>query len=222
MTEDVRVEVPGPQVPRNRNRWGQGERLRGDILDAACLLVSELGSADALTIRGVARAVGIAPASIYQHFEDKTALVRGTIEHDYARLSAAMLAADEATASDDVVEHLRAQMYAYCQFAIENPGHYRLMLHSRYHAESGVAAGTGKHRPMLGILNQVVTVFERCESAGVRLRVPSQRASVLLFVAAHGRVALYHAGGETDPCEITPFIDELISVLIDPETEPRS
>jgi len=217
MTDHVQVEVPGPHVPRNRNRWGQGERLRGDILDAACLLVSELGSADALTIRGVARAVGIAPASIYQHFEDKTALVRGTIEHDTARLSAAMLAADEATASPDLVEHLRAQVYAYCQFAIDNPGHYRLMLDSRYRADPSTVARTGRRRPMLGILNQVVTAFERCESGGVRLRVPSQRAAVLLFVAAHGRVALYHAGGETDPTEIRPFIDELISVLIDPD-----
>jgi hypothetical protein len=58
--------------------------------------------------------------------------------------------------------------------------------------------------------------FERCERAGVRLRVSPHRAAVMVFVAAHGRVALYHA----DPAakssdDVASFVDELISVLLD-------
>jgi AcrR family transcriptional regulator len=94
--------------------------LRTEILDAAVCLFSELGGEEA-TIRRVARAVGIAPASIYQHFADKAALVRGVIEHDYERLSAVMREADESADPDDVVGGVRAQMRAYCRFAIANP-----------------------------------------------------------------------------------------------------
>jgi AcrR family transcriptional regulator len=211
---DARPDQAQPAVQRTRNRWGDGERLRLEILNAAYELVAELGCEDALTIRGVARAVGIAPASIYQHFQDKAALVRGTIEHDYARVSAAMLAADENTAAEDVVERVRAQLHAYCQFAVDNPGHYRLMVTGRY--PSAPEEGQRPYSPLARIVEQGEAAFERCERAGVRLRVTPHRAAVIVFVAAHGRVALYHA----DPAaknsdDIALFVDELVSVLLD-------
>jgi AcrR family transcriptional regulator len=63
----------GTPPHRTRNPWGQGERLRAEILQAAARLLSELGGEQGLSIRGVARAVGIAPASMYKHFADKAA-----------------------------------------------------------------------------------------------------------------------------------------------------
>jgi AcrR family transcriptional regulator len=199
-------------VQRTRNPWGHGERLRWEILNAASQLLSEQGSEEALTIRGVARAVGIVPASIYQHFEDKAALVRATIEHDYEQLTAAMRVADENTPAEDVVGRVRAQLHAYCQFAIDNPSHYRLMLAGRY-----PNAPEDPQRPLARIVDQGVAAFERCERAGVRLRVSPHRAAVIVFVAAHGRVALYHCHrAAQDVEEIASFVDELISVLIDP------
>jgi AcrR family transcriptional regulator len=191
---------------RVRNPWGQGERLRTEILDAAVRLLSELGGEEALTIRGVARAVGIAPASIYQHFADKAALVRGVVAHDYARLSSAMREADESVEAADAVGRVRAQMHAYCRFAIANPGHYRLMLGDR-----GVPRSRG---PLARVVEPVVTAFERCERAGAKLRLPSERAAVMVFVGAHGRVALYHSGRtEEDTERILAFVDELISLV---------
>jgi AcrR family transcriptional regulator len=191
---------------RVRNPWGQGERLRTEILDAAVRLLSELGGEEALTIRGVARAVGIAPASIYQHFADKAALVRGVVAHDYARLSSAMREADESVEAADAVGRVRAQMHAYCRFAIANPGHYRLMLGDR-----DVPRSRG---PLARVVEPVVTAFERCERAGAKLRLPSERAAVMVFVGAHGRVALYHSGRtEEDTERILAFVDELISLV---------
>jgi AcrR family transcriptional regulator len=208
-------EVEVAVTQRVRNPWGQGERLRTEILDAAGRLFSELGGEEALTIRGVARAVGIAPASIYQHFADKAALVRGVIEHDYERLSAVMREADESVADDDVVGRVRAQMHAYCRFAVENPGHYRLMLGNRRPAGQD-EAGQRPQGPLVPILGAVVAAFERCEQAGKRLRMPSERAAVMVFVGTHGRVALYHSNPEDGGADrILPFVDELISLVFD-------
>jgi AcrR family transcriptional regulator len=194
---------------RVRNPWGQGERLRTEILDAAVRLFSEIDGEEALTIRGVARAAGIAPASIYQHFADKAALVRGVVEHDYERLSALMREADERAGPDDMVGRVRAQMHAYCRFAIANPGHYRLMLGNR--RIDGRQQG-----PLLSILEGVVAAFERCDQAGKRLRVPSRRAAVMVFVGTHGRVALYHSSPAADSGDrILQFVDELISLVFD-------
>ncbi|HEY0539932.1 MAG TPA: TetR/AcrR family transcriptional regulator [Actinoallomurus sp.] len=199
---------------RVRNPWGQGERLRTEILDAAVGLLSELGGEEALTIRGVARAVGIAPASIYQHFADKAALVRGVVEYDYERLSAVMREADESVEPDDAVGRVRAQIHAYCRFGIANPGHYRLMLGNR--RLTGQEPGIRPRGPLLPIVEAVIAAFERCERAGKRLRLPSERAAVMVFVGTHGRVALYHSDPQGNGADrILPFVDELISLVFD-------
>ncbi|GLY86616.1 TetR/AcrR family transcriptional regulator [Actinoallomurus iriomotensis] len=198
---------------RVRNPWGQGDRLRTEILDAAVRLLSELGGAEALTIRGVARAAGIAPASIYQHFADKAALVRGVVEYDYERLSAVMREADESADTDDVIGRVRAQMHAYCRFAIANPGHYRLMLGNRRVAREPDGRPRG---PLVPVVESVAAAFERCERAGARLRLPSDRAAVMVFVGTHGRVALFHSGrADEDADRILQFVDELISLVVE-------
>jgi AcrR family transcriptional regulator len=190
---------------RVRNPWGQGERLRLEILEAAARLLSELGGEQGLTIRGVARAAGIAPASIYQHFADKSELVKGLIEYDYQQLEAAMAAADAACPPEAVLERVRALMRAYCRFALDSPGHYRLMINNRPVSRTG---------PLLGVVMPVIEAFERCERAGVRLRRPPRRAAVAVFVAAHGRVALWHASEDPSQEEmIFEFVDDLISLI---------
>ncbi|MDN3354688.1 TetR/AcrR family transcriptional regulator [Actinomadura sp. DC4] len=205
------TDETGLTAQRVRNPWGQGDRLRTEILDAAVRLLSKLDGEEALTIRGLARAVGIAPASIYQHFADKAALVRGVVEYDYARLSAVMREADESVT--DPVGRVRAQMHAYCRFAIANPGHYRLMLGNRRIAGPGGGRPQG---PLRSIVDSVVAAFERCERAGQRLRLPADRAAVMVFVGTHGRVALYHSNPQDDSADrILPFVDELISLVLD-------
>ncbi|MFI9385873.1 TetR/AcrR family transcriptional regulator [Kutzneria sp. NPDC052558] len=190
---------------RVRNPWGQGERLRLEILAAAARLLSELDGEQGLTIRGVARAVGIAPASIYQHFADKAALVKGLIEYDYELLSAAMAEADASCPEDAVLDRVRAQIRAYCQFALDSPGHYRLMINNR-------PVTMPRSGPLVGIVHEVIMAFERCERAGVRLRVSARKAAITVFVAAHGRVALSHASerepGQTEA--VLDFADEMV------------
>jgi AcrR family transcriptional regulator len=196
---------------RTRNPWGQGEKLRTEILDAAARLLSELGSEEGLTIRGVARAVGIAPASIYQHFADKAELVRGLVAYDYELLGARMREADESVPAEDVVARVRVQMAAYCQFAIDNPGHYRLIFNNRQRTPGEEPAAS----PLGTVVGRIVTAFERCEQAGFELRIPARRAAITVFVGAHGRVALYHAAPEQGEgaAGIQPFVDDLISLV---------
>jgi hypothetical protein len=136
------------------------------------------------------------------------------IEHDYDRLSALMRKADAWADPDDPVERVRAQMYAYCEFAIANPGHYRLMLGNR--RIGGGGPGSRPQGPLLSILEGVITAFDGCDRAGKRLRMPSRRAAVMVFVGTHGRVALYHSSGETDSADrIMQFVDELITLVFE-------
>ncbi|PKV91528.1 TetR family transcriptional regulator [Amycolatopsis echigonensis] len=196
---------------RTRNRWGEGERLRGEILAAASRLLSELDGEDALTIRGVARAVGIAPASIYQHFSDRAALVTGLAEHEFGRLRLAMEAAESRVPAEDSVGRVRALLHAYCRFAMDNPGHYRLMTAN---GASRIAPGVRPHGPTIDLIDRISAAFARCAESGVALRVPADRAGVIAFVGAHGRVALFHSSGRR-PGEdaVVSFADELLSLI---------
>lgn len=194
---------------RTRNPWGQGDKLRTEILVAAARLLSELGSEEGLTIRGVARAVGIAPASIYQHFADKAALVRGLVNYDYELLGTGMQEADDSVPAEDVIARVRAQMGAYCRFAIDNPGHYRLIYNNRERGREPAQS------PLAQIVMRIVAAFERCEAAGYELRIPARKAAITVFVGAHGRVALHHAAPEAGEgaVGIHSFVDDLISLV---------
>ena len=206
MPEEVEVSAG-----RTRNRWGEGDRLRGEILDAASRLLSELGGEDGLTIRGVARAVGIAPASIYQHFTDRSALVAGLLDYEFARLRAAMEMAEAGEDPADVVGRVRALIHAYCRFAMDNPGHHRLMM-----ANGATRATPDAHPqgPLPDLIELLTTGFARCDAAGFSLRVPAERAGVIAFVGAHGRVALFHNSPSRGGADsVLPFVDELVSLV---------
>jgi AcrR family transcriptional regulator len=202
-------------VPRKRNRWGEGERLRGEILAAASRLLSELGGEDGLSIRGVARAAGIAPASIYQHFADRAALVEGLAAYEFVRLRAAMEAAEGRVDSADVVARVRAMLHACCRFAVDNPGHYRLMTAAGpARIEPEPEPGERRTGPLFDVIDLLVAGFSRCDAAGVALRVPAERAAVLAFVGAHGRVALFpHSPEHNDADSMAAFVDEFLTLV---------
>src|SRR4029453_1329049 len=83
---------------RGRNRRGQGERLREDIIEAATRLLDELGDDQALAMRGVAREVGSAATSVSLHFADRDALVLAVLNRCHDRLTQAV---DDAEATSD-------------------------------------------------------------------------------------------------------------------------
>jgi AcrR family transcriptional regulator len=196
---------------RTRNRWGEGERLRGEILAAASRLLSELGGEDALTIRGVARAVGIAPASIYQHFSDRAALVAGLTEHEFGRLRAAMEAAESRVSGDDPVARVRALLHAYCGFAMDHPGHYRLMTSNGASRPEPYVRPRG---PMIDVIDRITAAFARCAESGAELRVSADRAGVIAFVGMHGRVALFHSSSREQSRDVVVgFADELLMLV---------
>ncbi|MGH3427088.1 MAG: TetR-like C-terminal domain-containing protein, partial [Mycobacteriales bacterium] len=105
---------------------------------------------------------------------------------------------------------VRSQMHAYCDFAVANPGHYRLML------------GAGPHRPRAGertgplveVIDALAVGFGHCERAGHPLRVDSERAALLVFVGVHGRVSLLHSNYSPENARSAKaFVDELFSLV---------
>ncbi|WP_432083324.1 TetR/AcrR family transcriptional regulator [Streptomyces sp. WAC 04229] len=115
-----------PTRTRTRNRRGQGARLRDDIVRAAVDLLDETGDERAVTLRSVARRVGIAAPSIYRHFPDQPAIMLAVVRDDFADLEARLRDA-VSTAGGSPRARLTALCRGYLDFAAVRPGRYRTM-----------------------------------------------------------------------------------------------
>lgn len=213
---DRKPGADGAAGARPRNPRGQGERLREELLQATERLLEQVGSEDALSLRAVAREAGIAAPSIYRHFPDKTALVWATLAQSYDRLAAAMTEADdEAAGTDggDPVERLRAQLRAYCRYAVAHPAKYRLM-----YATSQTPVGPERlsEHPARVLVEGWSQALRRCEDAGRPVRCSWDEAPYVLWAAVHGRVSLWHVmPRQKDPARLDRFVDELLDLLLD-------
>src|SRR4051812_43954541 len=114
---------PDAARSRPRNRRGEGAKLRTDILDAAAALLDETGDEQAVTLRAVARKVGVSAPSIYRHFTDRQAILLALAQEAFAEL------ADQLTLATGTnpVTRLRAVCAAYLDFATTRQQRYQLM-----------------------------------------------------------------------------------------------
>ena len=109
---------------RQRNPRGQGERLRNDIIEAASRLLED-PAPPPLSLRSVARAVGVAATSVYLHFDDVGSLARAVADRHFGELVRRL---DEASAGlTDPCARVHAQAMAYCEFGLAHPGQYQIM-----------------------------------------------------------------------------------------------
>lgn len=118
------AEVPKRRTP---NRWGEGGGLREEILSAATDLLVECGREEDLSLRAVAREVGVAAPSIYLHFKNRSELVETLKRRAYEELVASLREARDGRQGDGPAAAVRAMAHRYCEFATSNPQRYRLM-----------------------------------------------------------------------------------------------
>src|ERR1700754_307512 len=98
---------------RSRNARGEGDRLRDEVVEAAAALIAENGSR-ALTLRAIARRVGVTAPAIYAHFENLDDVLA-----DYLR--------EAGTGHDDPVDRLRAYCHAYVAFGRDRHLQYAIL-----------------------------------------------------------------------------------------------
>lgn len=107
----------------SERREREKEEVRRKILDAAQELFATEGY-ERVTMRRIADAIEYSPTTIYNHFEDKDALVFALCDEDFGRLLSAMA---ERPAPEDPVEWIRQLGHGYATFGLRNPNHYRFM-----------------------------------------------------------------------------------------------
>lgn len=173
---------------RSRARKGEGRRLRDEILAATEKLLIATGSAEAVSIRAVAEAVGVTPPSIYRHFSDKTTLIWEVSARYFAALDDAI---DAAVAGiDDPVEQLEARGRAYVQFGRDNPEPYRVMFMMK--PEHSPPERIDEWVVQSRTFSELVTNVDACIASGQLSPEWSDTLSACLafWARVHGLVAL--------------------------------
>jgi AcrR family transcriptional regulator len=166
---------------RGRNPRGQGERLREEIVIAAVRMLDELADDQALSLRAVAREIGIAATSVYLHFADRDALVLAALERSHRDLMESVQQAADAAA--DPVAELRARTLVLGNWAHQHPGVYKVLHESTLNQRTDMS-----FKLVLG--RQTTAAVQRCMDADLAPADDAAAVSLDLRAAVHGAVSM--------------------------------
>jgi AcrR family transcriptional regulator len=99
--------------------------LRAELLEAAIRKLESV-TAEQLSLRALARSIGVSQTAPYRHFSDKDALLAAMATRGYRELLRELRAALEA-ADDSAAEQLRALASAYVSYAARHESLFKLM-----------------------------------------------------------------------------------------------
>ncbi|MEH0562928.1 MULTISPECIES: TetR/AcrR family transcriptional regulator [Streptomyces] len=177
-----------PLAPaRARNRRGEGGRLRDDIVAAAVELLDEAGDERAITLRSVARKVGIAAPSIYPHFPDQPAIMLAVVRQEFSGLENGLRSILDET-GDGPRRRLYAVCNAYLEFARLHPERYRTMFGGLWAPDLGESSLTTQDLARLGMetIQILVDALGDCVAAGQSTSTDPSADAVALWLGLHG------------------------------------
>jgi AcrR family transcriptional regulator len=179
----------------NERRLREREEVRTKILDAARELFVEQGF-DAVSMRKIAQKIDYSPTALYFHFRDKEALLEALCEHDFRAFAQEFA---KFLGIKDPIERARKAAYAYIDFGLEHPNHYRFMFMT---PKSRSIESTKIHRgnpeeDAYAFLQQLVQAAKdegqfRAEYTDVEM------ITQVLWAGVHGLVSLHIAKGDED------------------------
>lgn len=170
------------------------------------MLLATLDHPETLTLRQVAREVGVAPASIYGHFPDLSALIQHVLRLRYDELAQVM--GEAARSAPDPLADLVARCAAYVHWGVEQPGHYRTLFGSRMPADLVPGSAHGAGADLLDSV--VVSLAAVSDQDRTRTAEEQWRAGLMLWTAMHGLISLYNDHGNIP----WPPLDGLLAELI--------
>lgn len=184
------VSATADPGPRERNRRGQGGRLRAEIVTAAAVLLDETGTEQSVTLRAVARRAGITAPAIYAHFADRQQILLAVVQEAFAELTAALHAAAEDASQGGPVAHLRAACAAYLDFAATRPQRYRVMFGGLWNAGEALDHASVTPAQVTDLGRDALTVLasglEDCVTAGRSTSTDVSADAIALWLGLHG------------------------------------
>jgi AcrR family transcriptional regulator len=196
---------------RQRNPWGQGERLRDEIIDGATAILERTGNEASITLRAVSREIGVTPPSISRFFTDPSEVIDLVVSRELGQMRDSMVAASEAHEGDPVGQ-LFGVIRAVYELGRAHPNRYRVIFERRFLAlwdEQGLVM-TETAPLITETFGLVVAALTQCVSIGASTSTDPFADCVAIWCGVHGLVAL--------PSTITTFpwpdLDNLLDRIV--------
>ncbi|MBN1875533.1 MAG: TetR/AcrR family transcriptional regulator [Anaerolineae bacterium] len=163
--------------------------LKNALIQAGIEILAEKG-VHALSLRRVARRAGVSHTAPYAHFADKQSLVAAISTEGYKKLYNRVYAAVQLH-QDDPLQQLIEASWAYIEFALKDPAHFKITL-------SGVVEQEKSYPEYVEITKQnfrlVVTIVETCQRAGILRAAPPDLMAITVWSQVHGFISLVLEG----------------------------
>jgi AcrR family transcriptional regulator len=194
--------------------------LAEEIVTAALQLIDQAGTQESVTLRAVAREIGIAAPSIYAHFADRDAIMTAVVARLFDDL-AAEVKVGIATASDPV-EQLVAGCQSYVRYGEQHPARYQVLFSDRLAPRlaedcepllsgSGQSLGFPEGTESFVMLANAINA---CITAGVSASTDVIADGTAIWTALHGTVTLRAARpGFPWPESIGGFVRQFVLTL---------
>jgi len=168
----------------------------------------EGGGAQNLSLRELARGVGVSHAAPRRHFPDKQALLDALARAGWERLGATLAAAITAAgASFDA--RMLGLARAYVDFATHHPALVALMFATKHQEGASPELAEAGERALAPALAAVADG----QAAGTVVAGDPERVAIVAFAALQGLVALA-SNGMLDGAPLTETLDEIVERLI--------
>lgn len=187
-------------------------RLREALLTEALQVLREQG-AERLSLRALARTLGVSQTAPYRHFADKESLLAELATAGFQELSRAMQAAMERSAPAPG-SALQAAGISYVVFAVEHPEQYRLMFGTYRVDKKRYAALVDASRDARGVL---LGVIERGLDSRAFRREPAEILALAAWSIVHGLASLGIDGqlsGTGEEPNVEALADQVTRLLV--------
>ncbi|WP_231995176.1 TetR/AcrR family transcriptional regulator [Mycobacterium sp. 852002-10029_SCH5224772] len=189
--------------------------LRAALLSEAEKTLRKSG-VDGLSLRELARAVGVSHSAPRRHFDDKAAMLEALVIDGFDRLGHALATAAEPDGRGFVTS-LSDVAVAYVRFATDNPALVELMSARRYLANASDELTRARNASFAPVTDLVAAG----QAAGELAAGDVQRIGTVFFATLHG-IATMANNKMIDPLEDELIFDVVESLLdgLAPSTRP--
>tara|TARA_R110000868_G_scaffold188272_3_gene430979 strand:- start:1092 stop:1718 length:627 start_codon:yes stop_codon:yes gene_type:complete len=191
--------------------------LRKSLLDRAAHVIAEQGI-ESLSLRALARDLGVSHAAPARHFADKTDLLRALATEGNDRFIAYVNAAADAM-GDDPLERYAAMGKAFIRFSLLYPAFYRTITHPDVSAHADADLKASAERRSLVILDAA----RAAQAAGWLADEKTEDAVLFSIATVRGVSAML-----SDPLrqrhevDADDLIENMVRLIIDPQNPQRN
>lgn len=161
--------------------------LKNALIKAGIEILSKEG-VNGLSLRKVARKAGVSHAAPYAHFTDKQALIAAIALDGHSKIHA-RIEEVEAAYPNDPLKQLVQSAWAYMQFGLESPAHYKITFSGLIENEKNFPELVQVSRHSLLALQKIIT---DCQTAGIlsESKYETEVVAITLWGLIHGLVSL--------------------------------